>query len=466
MMKFDPDSSILVVFCRRPAIGVGKQRIAADLGKKAAFEVAELLLAATLEDTRAWPGPVVISPASAKDSEWATGLLPGAHVIAQHSGNLGTRIQAVQAQIRELGGEQIVFIGSDSPYLTPQLIENAFARLNKADAVFMPARDGGVTLMGSRTPWPDLTALPWGTAELGNALRLCCQKAGFSISTMQTGFDIDTHQDLIAAVELLAEDLRRARIDLREWVLASGFATAGALTHNARISVIIPVFDDLAALTALLQRLANLQPGVDEVIVVDGKASKDCQKLCAHHEAKYIGAQPNRGAQLSLGAKHATGDILWFLHADSCPSANSVKLIRGHVAAGNTSGYFCFRFDGTRHWFKRWLQTAINFRARFGIPYGDQGLFVKRSAYTSAGGHAATPLFEEVALIRQLRREYDCTAVAGIIGVSSRRWERDGWLRRSLHNRYLAAAFALGVAPERLARQYGHRPVTADEVDS
>jgi rSAM/selenodomain-associated transferase 2 len=466
MMIFDPDSSILVVFCRRPAIGSGKQRIAADLGKPAAYEVAKLLLAATLEDALAWPGPVVLSPATATDAEWAAELLPDAIVIPQDSGNLGSRIQDVQTQIRTNGGRYIIFIGSDSPYLTQQLINDAFTRLRQTDTVFIPALDGGVTLMGSRQSWPNLADLPWETPELGNSLKLCCQNAGLTTSVMETGFDIDTCQDLTHAIDLLATDPRPTRIRLRNWIIAAGLDADSREMKTTSISVVIPVLNDLAALTILLQRLRCLQPGIDEIVVVDASISHDCRQLCDTYNAKYLDAEPNRGTQLGLGAKYATGDILWFLHADSSPPAESGSLIREHIAAGHSSGYFHFGFDGTPRWYKNWLQIAINLRARFGIPYGDQGLFVEKSAYKRAGGHTATPLFEEVALIKQLRHKHSCTPVAATIGVSSRRWERDGWLQRSLHNRYLAVAFALGVAPERLARQYGQRPMTANDTDS
>ncbi len=466
MMIFDPDSSILVVFCRRPAIGIGKQRIAADIGKPAAYEVAELLLATTLEDALAWPGPVVLSPAAATDTEWAAGLLPDAIIIPQDSGNLGSRIQGVQAQIRNSGGRNIIFIGSDSPSLTQQLINDAFACLKQTDTVFIPALDGGVTLMGARQSWPNLADLPWETPELGNTLKQCCQNAGLTTSVMETGFDIDTRQDLIHAIDLLANDPRPARIRLRTWILAAGLGVASHEMHATRISAVIPVFNDLAALTILLQRLRCLQPGIAEIVVVDGGASQNCRQLCDVYAAKYLDTKPNRGAQLRLGAKHATGDILWFLHADSLPPTESVSLIREHISAGHSSGYFQFGFDGKPRWYKNWLQIAINLRARFGIPYGDQGLFIGKSAYARAGGHTATPLFEEVALIKRLRREHSCTPVAATIVVSSRRWERDGWLRRSLHNRYLAVAFALGVAPERLAQQYGQRPIVANDADS
>ena len=74
MMTFNPDSSILVVFCRRPALGVGKQRIAAEMGKEKALEAATLLLEATLEDARNWSGPVFLSPAAPQDRSWAAQL--------------------------------------------------------------------------------------------------------------------------------------------------------------------------------------------------------------------------------------------------------------------------------------------------------------------------------------------------------------------------------------------------------
>ena len=48
--------STLVVFCRRPAAGIGKRRIAESLGDAETLELARLLLATTLEDSAAWPG--------------------------------------------------------------------------------------------------------------------------------------------------------------------------------------------------------------------------------------------------------------------------------------------------------------------------------------------------------------------------------------------------------------------------
>jgi hypothetical protein len=86
--------------------------------------------------------------------------------------------------------------------------------------------------------------------------------------------------------------------------------------------------------------------------------------------------------------------------------------------------------------------------------YGDQGIFVTRAAYDASPGFAAQPLFEEVALVRFLKRTGRFVALQLPMTVSARRWQRDGFLRRTLHNRALALGFSLGVHSNTLARWY------------
>ncbi len=54
-------ATTLVIFCRRPALGVGKRRMAVDLGDPATLELAGHLLAAALEDAASWPDEVVLA---------------------------------------------------------------------------------------------------------------------------------------------------------------------------------------------------------------------------------------------------------------------------------------------------------------------------------------------------------------------------------------------------------------------
>ena len=56
----------LVLVCKRPALGIGKQRLAAKVGQELALQIAEALLACALEDVLAWPGSVVIAQQTLK----------------------------------------------------------------------------------------------------------------------------------------------------------------------------------------------------------------------------------------------------------------------------------------------------------------------------------------------------------------------------------------------------------------
>lgn len=220
------------------------------------------------------------------------------------------------------------------------------------------------------------------------------------------------------------------------------------------VSAVIPVVADTEALGRLLELLQASPCPPDEIIVVDGGNSAGCRSLARRFQCAYLTTRAGRGHQLHAGALRATGDVLWFLHADATPPGDAVALIRQRHAAGAAGGYFGFRFTGAPRWFKAVLARLINWRARIGIPYGDQGLFASRQAYDSVGGFADLPLFEEVDLVRGLRAQGDFRRLPADMGVSPRRWERDGWVWRTLHNRYLALAYALGVPPRRLARAY------------
>jgi len=234
-----------------------------------------------------------------------------------------------------------------------------------------------------------------------------------------------------------------------------------AYAAEPTVSVVIPVMGDNEVLAKLLERLRSLAVPPDEIVIVDGGSSAGCRSLARRYQCIYVGTRSGRGHQLHAGALRASGAILWFLHADAEPHADGVALIRGRHRDGAPGGFFVFRFTGPETWYKRLLARLINYRSRYGIPYGDQGLFVARNAYDAVGGFADTPLFEEVPLVRELRRRGSFAPVAATIGVSPRRWERDGWLQRSLGNRILALAYTLGVPPHRLARRY-RPPGTAE----
>ena len=205
-----------MVFCRRPRLGEGKRRLARTLGAPQALAIAQALLECALEDALAWPGALVIAPENPAEASWAHSLLERARVQPQPPGNLGERLNAVDAAVRALGHEHVLFIGSDAPSLTVSDLCAAHTALHASDVVLIPARDGGVTLMGSRLPWPDLASLPWSEPTLGEALEECCRSHGRSVTRLPDSYDVDEPSDLLTARHALAADPRPARRRLHE----------------------------------------------------------------------------------------------------------------------------------------------------------------------------------------------------------------------------------------------------------
>jgi hypothetical protein len=94
----------------------------------------------------------------------------------------------------------------------------------------------------------------------------------------------------------------------------------------------------------------------------------------------------------------------------------------------------------------------MNLRSRVtGIATGDQAIFVRREAFP---GFPEIALMEDVALSRLLKRRGRPACLGERVSTSARRWEARGVLRTILLMWRLRLLYALGRAPERLAREY------------
>jgi glycosyltransferase A (GT-A) superfamily protein (DUF2064 family) len=221
------DTVTLVAFCRRPAPGVGKRRLAPELGEAATLTISQLLLATTLEDLVAWEGPRVLSPAEPLDEPWARSLpVPLDDVVPQPDGNLGERLGAVDRLLRHRGHTRLLYIGSDAPVLAPADYALAAAALTTHDVVLGPALDGGVTCMGSRRAWPDLCGLPWSGDRLHAALQASCEAAGLTVRNLEPRYDVDVPADLYRLSADIAADPRPARRALYRALASLGYCRA------------------------------------------------------------------------------------------------------------------------------------------------------------------------------------------------------------------------------------------------
>ncbi|MDQ6664039.1 MAG: TIGR04283 family arsenosugar biosynthesis glycosyltransferase [Acidobacteriota bacterium] len=220
-------------------------------------------------------------------------------------------------------------------------------------------------------------------------------------------------------------------------------------------SIIIPTLNEELALPGTLKAIFQLQ-GEFEVIVSDGGSTDETVAIAAAAGAKTIASGQGRGQQQAAGARRATGDVLWFLHADSVPDPDSLNAIErvmrdDAIVAGN----FSLRFDGeTRA--ARNLTLAYPYLRLLGLCYGDSGIFVRRRVYEAIGGFRAYPLFEDVDFARRTKRAGKFVRLHCQLTTSSRRFENKSFVLTFARWTFLQILFWAGVSPVKLAAMYSH----------
>jgi rSAM/selenodomain-associated transferase 2 len=216
------------------------------------------------------------------------------------------------------------------------------------------------------------------------------------------------------------------------------------------VSVVIPTLDEEQRLPSAIRSVR----ADAEVIVVDGGSGDATREVAAREGARVLEAPRGRGRQLDQGARAATGEWLLFLHADTRLEAGWAEAL-ATLPADVVGGAFRFAVDSPRAAF-RVVERAVRLRLRlFALPYGDQGLFVRREVYARIGGVPHLPLMEDVAFVARLRRAGRLAFPPVRAFTSARRWDRYGIVGTTLRNWSLLALYAAGQSPERLARRYG-----------
>lgn len=224
--------------------------------------------------------------------------------------------------------------------------------------------------------------------------------------------------------------------------------------------MVIPVWRDLAALEGLL---AQLPPNRESEVIVAAATEEVGQYVDlakAHPHVRLVHGPRGRATQMNGGAAAALGRWLLFLHADSHLPRGWRRVIREAEARAVVGGAFRFALD-SRDWRARIVEAGARLRVSIlELPYGDQGLFVRRSEFEHIGRYADMPLMEDVDLVQRLKRRGPLLFSPFEVTTSARRWTRDGWFFRSAENVALAVLFSCGVSPRWLAaRYYGRKDV-------
>ena len=227
---------------------------------------------------------------------------------------------------------------------------------------------------------------------------------------------------------------------------------------NVLTSIVIPALNEQERLGATLRAVAQLG-GPVEVIVVDGGSRDRTVSVAGEHGTAVVHSPPGRGQQMRVGAARAAGDVLWFLHADTRPAAGALGAMRAALADPRVAGgNFRVEWDGPSAAARRLTRIYPMLRI-LGLCYGDSGLFVRREVYDAIGGMRPLPLFEDVDLVRRLKRAGRFAHVDACVETSSRRFEHRNFAAMWAEWTALQLLYWLGVPPARLAAWYGAKSI-------
>ncbi|MFH1103198.1 MAG: TIGR04283 family arsenosugar biosynthesis glycosyltransferase [Pseudomonadota bacterium] len=226
------------------------------------------------------------------------------------------------------------------------------------------------------------------------------------------------------------------------------------------LSIIIPVYNESDIINDTLQQLLSRHFYFPfEIIVVDGDPKgTTIASISFLHIIKIIGKK-GRGSQMNAGARLAKGDVLLFLHADTLLDSGAfekIMSVMNHPQVSAGAFQLGIRSGKTAY---RIIEKAVTFRTRFSkIPYGDQGIFVRKKTFFQMGGFKDISIMEDVDLMRRLKRsKRKIVLLSEKAYTSSRRWEKEGILYCTLRNWALISLYLLGLPPSRLARFYRSR---------
>ena len=236
------------------------------------------------------------------------------------------------------------------------------------------------------------------------------------------------------------------------------------MNDEVPLSIIVPVLNEAPGIVASLQTLQSLRARGGEIVVVDGGSTDNTSELAQTLADQVVAAPRGRARQMNAGAQAARGRTLLFLHADTrLPEQADRDILTSLNTAsdGGAWGRFDVTIEGRSPWLKL-VAGMMNWRSRLtGIATGDQAIFVSRRAFEAVGGYPDSPLMEDIALSKALKRSPHAgrpVCLVARVTTSGRRWEKNGVWRKIVFMWSLRLRYFLGADPIRLAADYGYLP--------
>lgn len=194
------------------------------------------------------------------------------------------------------------------------------------------------------------------------------------------------------------------------------------------ISVIIPLASNEDKWSELVPQLSDLPEG-SEIILVVGIGEKP--DVTGYENLRTVEGGSGRARRMNAGAEKAQNDCLWFLHADSRLSSDTIeKLIIAYKDKPQALHYNDLKFldDGPKliklnEWLVRWRSDFLK------MPFGDQGFAISRELFFRMGSYRDdVPYGEDYVFTWKMKQEgYPIKRTGSVIATSARKYKKGGW---------------------------------------
>jgi rSAM/selenodomain-associated transferase 2 len=221
------------------------------------------------------------------------------------------------------------------------------------------------------------------------------------------------------------------------------------------ISVVVPTLNEAENITKCIESI-RLESHDIEIIIADGSSSDNTREIASEYPGvAVVESKRGRGIQMNTGASTASGDILLFLHADTTLEKGWSQSIRESLDENSiVGGAFTFAVDNPS-WKYCLVEVWVKLRCKLcSLPYGDQAIFVRKSAFELIGRYKSIPLMEDVDLIERMKESGRIAILDKKAITSERRWSHKGLVKTAAINQITMLLYKFGVSPERLFRLY------------
>jgi len=221
-----------------------------------------------------------------------------------------------------------------------------------------------------------------------------------------------------------------------------------------KVSIVIPTLNEASNIGSLLASMQLLRKSGHEVILADGGSCDNTTTLAGSLVDHIVTSKKGRAIQQNTGAQIATGEWLFFLHADTQLPQNFQSIIQSLPKSGSLWGRFDVKLSG-QHALFRIIEKMMNLRSRLtGIATGDQLIFVSRELFEHVDGFKEIGLMEDIELSGRLKKISVPICFSEFVITSSKKWEKNGILRTVLFMWWLRLSYFLGKDPDQLQKLY------------